>query len=308
MQVLATAPGPWDRLAAGAPAGLVVVARDEDGAEWICGGYIPCGACPPCNGGLQLACTAARRLQGDPAGLLAETLDLPPASRAPLPANLTGRDHVAMAALVAAAGTTYMAMATVGMAPGDAVLFQGAPGPGALPLQLLAWGGLRVTWLAGPPGAPGLGAPGVPDSEASGVPDSVLVVDELPRAADLPSPRIHLIDLAPSRDSLARLAELAPASLSCTLLCSSAPPGDIQLERLLGGGPIALRCLRDLHPHLLLELGALALDGSVEILPWVQRLEEGSAPPDGVPHRWPVHVFGHPPVHVFGHTHPDAPR
>ena len=240
--VLACAPGPWDLAAPHSwprvPGGAFV-GRTSAGGLRCCGGFLPCGDCEPCRAGLHLACAAPLRPGWNAAGGLATETAVPPAFLAPLGTTTTALS--AGVALLAAAGLTYQATASAGMAPGDTVLVFGEPGPGALPLRLLVALGLRPFWVTRRP---------------TPVSDGVVVVHDPPAADDLPSPRRHLLDLHPSPASVARWAALARTCLSCTLLGPDDARLDLPVELL--AGQAVLRWIRDLHPHLVAELMAIA--------------------------------------------------
>ena len=89
LQVLACAPG-WPDLAPPPGTrwprvpGTTLVGRDDDGRAWLCAGLLPCGACPPCQAALHLACQQPTRPGLDVPGGLAPRLALPAAFLAPL--------------------------------------------------------------------------------------------------------------------------------------------------------------------------------------------------------------------------------
>jgi hypothetical protein len=122
----------------------------------------------------------------------------------------------------------------------------------------------------------------------------VEVAADCPPLSELPSPRCHLLDLAPSVQSVARWLPLATSCLNCVLCACGPPPRLPPLEQLLGGHTV-LRLVKDLHPHLVLDLASLALGGNVEIRPWIElhtHLDTfGPALSEflvGAPPRWPV--------------------
>jgi len=244
LRVRVCAPGWWDlALPPEWPRvpGAVVIGSDEREADdrlRICGGYLPCGACEPCQAGLHLACKSPARPGWNIPGGLATEVGLP-SSEHLAPAM----DHVAdwpwVAAVLAAGGPTYQAAATAGMAAGDTVVVFGTAGPGAIPLRLLAALGLRPVWVT--------------KSEAP-VPEVSVTPDPPDRLADLPSARRHLLDLSADEATVAAWRHLARGCVSCTLV-GSGPPPPVSAEVLAGQAP--LRWIRDLHPHLVLDLVAL---------------------------------------------------
>jgi D-arabinose 1-dehydrogenase-like Zn-dependent alcohol dehydrogenase len=265
LEVLACAPGRGDLSSSrtGLPPGEVVIARAESGAIWCTGGLVPCGRCLPCQASSHLACLDARRIGEDLPGGLASSIDLPLESGflAPLPEGRHPAELAAAAALIAGGGTTYQAVASVGMSPGEAVVIRGSVGPGALPLRVLVSQGLRVTWIT-------------ETAEAELEDDlraSVAVSADIPDPETLASPRIHLIDLQPDSEQTARLLGLARLSSSCSLLTHSPLQDDLNLVAALEG-QAALRRISAIHPHLLLDLVALAFSGRVEVTPWVEAL------------------------------------
>jgi D-arabinose 1-dehydrogenase-like Zn-dependent alcohol dehydrogenase len=214
---------------------------------------------------------------------LATHVTLPRRFLAPaLPRNF---DTAAAAALLGAAGPTYQAMSAAGMAPGDAVVVVGDPGPGALPLTLLVAAGLRPLWISAAP--------------RGDAPSAVTVRPRVPDADTLDAARYHVLDLSPTTSSLRAWSHLAGGALSCTLVGPGPQPADAPLDRLLAG-EATLRAARDLHPDLALDLIALGGTGRLSIS---DRLEPGSlsSTPEryarflsGVTTRWPVLVVDSP--------------
>jgi len=185
-----------------------------------------------------MACLHPIRPGWNHPGGLATRLVLPPRFLAPLP-DLEPLEAARLAATLAAAGPTYQAAVLAGMAPGDTVLVLGSPGPGALPLRLLVAMGLRPVWITTHP---------------EPVPEGVRLTLH-PDVDQLPSPRRHVLDLWPTPASVAIAQTLAGTCLSVTLL-GPGPPPRLDLERLLAGQAV-LRWVRDLHPHLVLDILAL---------------------------------------------------
>jgi hypothetical protein len=265
-----------------------VIARDASGAIWCTGGLIPCGRCLPCQASAHLACLAARHLGEDLPGGLASCIDLPLESGflAPLPEGHPPAELAAAAALIAGGGSTYQAIASVGMSPGEAVVVRGPVGPGALPLRVLLSQGLRVTWITKT-------AEAALDDDLRA---SLTVSVDPPAPETLASPRVHLIDLQPDPEQTAGLLRLAPLSTSCSLLSPVPLPGGLNLTSALEG-QAALRWIPGIHPHLLLDLVALAFSGRVELAPWVEvlALEELPGPfgalSRGESDRWPVFAW-----------------
>ena len=245
LDVLACAPTQWDlappALWPRTPGG-VIIARAPDGQLRCCAGYLPCGTCDRCRIGLHLACSSPLRPGHNHPGGMAPRVHLPPRFLAPLsPAPTEELAHIA--ALLAAGGPTYQAAVMTGMAPGDTVLVFGHPGPGALPLRLLTGLGLRALYVC-------------PGPAPQHLPPEVTVVPAVPPTDDLPSPRCHLLDLAPSSSSLESWGPVAQGCLSCTLLGASPPPALRDCRAILGGQAV-LRWVRDIHPHLVLDVVAL---------------------------------------------------
>jgi D-arabinose 1-dehydrogenase-like Zn-dependent alcohol dehydrogenase len=166
-------------------------------------------------------------------------------------------DPAAAVALLAAAGQTYQAQASAGMAPGDAVVVFGPMGPGAFPLQVLAAAGLRVTWVS-------------PAQESPiELPDRVEHRRTWSLDDDLPSARCHLLDLEPTPASIEQWLPLARLCVSCTLVGRLPSTAHAPLHRLLDG-EVALRWVHDLHPHLVLDVLSLIVTGRVSVQPHLQ--------------------------------------
>jgi hypothetical protein len=286
LQVVACAPGPWDRVEPTAwprTPGNIVIGSDADGTLHLCGGFLPCGNCAACQTGAHLACSEPTRPGWNVGGGLAQQALLPRRFLAPAP-ELAGEPQrlAGVAALLAAGGTTYQAIASAGMAPGDTVLVHGPAGPGALPLRVMVACGLRPLWIAQDPAC-------LP----ADLRETVVTAPDCPPPDNRPSPRSHLLDLAPTRASVAAWRVEATSCLTLTLL-GPGPLPDLDDPGALLGGQAALRWIRDLHPHLVPELAALAHSGRVTVQPWLEAhgLEtfpashaafvEGSAP------AWPV--------------------
>jgi hypothetical protein len=180
-------------------------------------------------------------------------------------------------ALLAGAGLAYQAQAMAGMVPGDTVVVVGDAGPAALPLRLLVAGGLRPLGLGGRPP----------------LPEGVESCDELPAFSELPSSRCHLLDLQPSAASVARWLPLAAGCLSISLLGPTAPSLSIEPSAVLCG-QASLRCVRDLHPHLVLDVAALvtsnrvSLEGALEVSPRAEAAPVLRQHRAGRAQRWPV--------------------
>jgi D-arabinose 1-dehydrogenase-like Zn-dependent alcohol dehydrogenase len=216
---------------------------------WICSGYLPCGACDSCQAGLHLACESPTRPGWNAPGGLANAVSLPASEHlATIPgaAETDVKEDVDwhwVAAVLAAAGPTFQAAATAGMAPGDTVIVLGAAGPGAIPLRVLAALGLRPVWVT--------------ENEAP-TPEVSAVVAAPRNLTDLPSARRHLIDLSPRNGSVEALQRLARSSVSCTFV-GTEPPSSLPPDLLAGQATV--RWVRDLHPHLALDLVALCRSG-----------------------------------------------
>lgn len=281
LRVLFCAPGPfdlvppprWPRVP-----GAVTIGKTADGAVLAVTGYLPCGVCDPCQSGLQMACLRPWRPGWNAPGGMGGEIVVPAGFLVPLSGD---GPHAEIAVLLAAAGPTYQAVAAAGMAPGDTVLVIGDPGPGALPLRLLAGLGLRPVW--------------VHDSPAPPLPPDVLVTSTTPAPEELPSPRRHLLDLTPSTGSLERWAPAARSCISCTLVGPAAPATLPCLEQLFAG-EVVLRRARDLHPHLALDLAALVRSDRIAMTGTLERHDLGSMPlalaalARGGGDRWPVLV------------------
>ena len=291
MQVVASAPtradlSPpphfgWPRVPGG-----VFIAADQQGQRWLCGGLLPCGACVACQAANHLACSDPLRPGSSPEapGALATHLPLHHrghpeilADLAPLPASWEERS-AEVVTLLAAAGPVYQAAAGAGMVPGDTVFVFGDPGPGALPLRLLTSLGLSPLWF------------GHPDHQAGSAFLHAGGVEELP---EMPSPRSHVIDLAPCERSLKQWLRLLQRCLTVTLVCPTLPRLEPPLGRLLAG-QAPLRWVRELHPHLVLDVAALAASDELEISPWMETVTLQQMPgaftraAQGQSRRWPV--------------------
>jgi hypothetical protein len=276
--VLGASFGPWDRAPGGTaprrPGGIFALASDSPARVLLATGFYPCGRCAACLAGLTLACQDPVRPGWNAPGGLAEHAR-PEAWHIPL--ELDAAALPGALALVAGAGLPYQAMASAGMVPGDTVAVAGDPGPGDLPLRLLAAAGLRVVQLAGP---------------ARALPEGVTRAERLAQA-ELPSERCHLIDLAPDAGTLPCWLPAASRLLSATL-CGPSRELAVDLGSALAG-QCALRWIRDLHPHLALDLcafvvtGRLSLAPVLEIATSVAELAERLVPfQRGELERWPV--------------------
>lgn len=276
--------GPWDRAAGGTtprrPGGVFALATEEpERVVLLATGFRPCGRCAACLAGLTLACQDPARPGWNAPGGLADHAH---AEAWFVPLELDPRALPGMLALLGSAGLAYQAMASAGMVPGDTVAVAGDPGPGALPLRLLAAAGLRVVQLAGPGRA---------------LPDGVTRAGQLVHA-DLPSARCHLIDLAPDAATLQRWLPAADCLLSATV-CG--PPRELTVDLVAAlAGQCALRWIRDLHPHLALDLCAfivtdrLSLDPVLEVVTSVGELADRLVPfQRGELERWPVLSITH---------------
>ncbi|MCC6752302.1 MAG: alcohol dehydrogenase catalytic domain-containing protein [Deltaproteobacteria bacterium] len=263
--------------------GGVLVGRTEAGRRLLCGGFLPCGACSACQGAQHLACLAPRRPGLDvPGGFARETL-LPESFLAPgLP---DGANVAEVVVLLALAGPTYQATATVGMVPGDVVVFFGPVGPGALPLQTLRAAGLRPHWVH-------------PMASTAAAPPGCSVSHAAPEPGDLPGGRYHLLDLDPAAPSLEASERLRREARSWTFASAALRVGDgasAALPRLLEGGA-PLRWIRSLHPQLALELAAMVVHRRVEVASWIEplTLQELAARGAAFAHeraeRWPVYL------------------
>jgi D-arabinose 1-dehydrogenase-like Zn-dependent alcohol dehydrogenase len=251
--VIACAPGPSDlhdphgAIYPRVP-GAVIIGQDDTMRRWLCSGFLPCGQCHPCRASLSLACDTPARPGVVLPGGLADRVRLPRAFLAP--ANIGGAP-AEVVALVAAAGPTYQAVASAGMSPGDAVVVLGDTGPGALPLRLLVELGLRPLWITTERPAPA----------------GVMRLDALPDLEELPTARCHLIDLEPTFASLQRWLPFVGRCLSCTLAGPGLQAIEAELALLLAG-QVAVRWTRDLHPHLALDVAAVA--GRLDLAPAVE--------------------------------------
>ncbi len=270
----------WPRVPGGVFAGV-----DVDGDRWLCGGVVPCGQCQRCQTAHHEACSQPYMpgANKEAPGGLASHVALP---RSGCLAPLQGPDLREEAipgavALVAAAGLAYQAAASAGMMPGDTVYVIGDVGPGALPLRALQALGLCAVWIGGDADA---GAPeGVPLCDAAEVPEPA-------------SPRCHTLDLrAADGEDLDRPLALAGRSLTLTFARPTAPRGPAALDRLLAGA-VTTRWVRHLHPHLALDLAALALTGDLDLAAHVEPCSQETFPAawealtTGEANRWPVLV------------------
>jgi len=181
-------------------------------------------------------------------------------------------------ALVAAAGLTYQATASAGMVPGDTVYVVGEPGPGALPLRILVALGLCPVWIGGE------GEP----------PDGVLKAEGAGDLPEVSSPRGHTVCLSASDHDLEQALTLAARCLTITYALPSLPAeAAAPLDGLLAGAATA-RWIRHLHPHLVLDVVALALSGELDVSPHLERcsMEEMPDAWDALARRetsgWPV--------------------
>lgn len=200
-------------------------------------------------------------LDGVPGGT-ADQLKLPGRFLARPHALAEAESLIGPLALIAAAGPTYQAAVLAGAIPGDTVLLFGPEDPDALPVRLLETMGLRPT----------------------------LVADQ--GALEPTAGRIHIMDLHPDEQSLSCWLPLAGRCLTTTLVAPS--PGAPLLADLgaLLTGQTPARWVRDLHPHLTLDLLALArrmdLQGAYELCT-PQELPEklaAASPLSSAP--WPV--------------------
>ena len=269
LKILLTAPAAaeaGERARAATHPGGVLLGLNEEGAARLCAGYLPCGACAPCGAAAHLSCLAPIRpgLEPTPGGA-ASAVALPGRFLArPLNMEDPSTSLAGPLALLALAGPTYQAAVLAGAVPGDTVLLFGLQDPAALPARLLETMGLRPS---------------------------------LQRAGQQPEPppgRSHILDLNPGAASLAAWLPLAGQVLTCTLAApASAPMPPTDLGVLLAGQTPA-RWVKDLHPHLALDLLALAkqmdLEGAAEVCK-PEELEEKLAAAD--PHSaspWPVAI------------------
>jgi len=169
-------------------------------------------------------------------------------------------------ALLALAGPTYQAVVLAGAVPGDAVLVYGLEDPAALPARLLETMGLRPC---------------------------------LVRAGEDPEPppgRSHILDLSPDHRSVAAWLPMASKVLTVTLATPASadlPPAD--LGALLAGQTPA-RWIKDLHPHLALDLFALArqmdLDGAADICAPDELSDRLASADPSSASPWPVAIMG----------------
>ena len=267
----------WPRVPGGVFAG-----DDPQGQRWLCGGLLPCGQCPGCQTAHHESCSHPYLpgTSADVPGGLATHVVLPRSGHlAPLP---TEDDVHGAVALVASAGLTYQATASAGMVPGDTVFVLGDVGPGSLPLRTLAALGLCPVWITGDPG--------------NHPPDGIQLAGGLEDLPETSSPRCHTLDLSPCDRALEQAVALADRCLTLTFAMPSLPDGAAPpLERLLAG-PVTVRWVTHLHPHLVLDLAALALTKELELSPFVDALSLGEFPEAwetlmrGEADRWPVLV------------------
>ena len=258
------APGWWDLCPAPSwprvPGGVMVLDHaafdsGEESRTYLCGGYLPCGGCPACRAGLHLACAAPTRTGWNTPGGFASAARLRPEDLAPVPGDGVDDDAWPWAvAVVAAGGPTYQAAAAAGMAPGDVAVVFGSTGPGAIPLRVLSAMGLRTFWVIDDDPDDARGADPSP-------PAGVEVSTAVPAEANLLGARCHVLDLAPTRQSLQRWEALARGCLSCTLVGAPPPP---RVSTASLGGQATLRWVRDLHPHLALDLVGLCTSGRLQ--------------------------------------------
>ena len=284
LEVVACCPSAWDltevsdRYGYPRVPGNVVAGRDRAGHVWLCSGMLPCGECAPCQVGLHLACGDPARPGWSLPGGLASAVDLP--RRAFLAPALAESDAPLVVALLAAAGSTYQAAASANMAPGDTVVVWGPAGPGALPLRLLVELGLRPLWVA-PAG--------------SDAPPGVVRLDAAPSTKELPTLRCHILDLLPGPGSIATWLPLLPGCLSCSLIGPELRVETPPLAALLAG-QATVRWLRDLHPHLALDVAAMAGRMATQLQPFIERCSLDDLPASfaalarGDAKRWPVLV------------------
>lgn len=213
------------------PGGGILLGLTPQEQPLLCAGFLPCGECGPCRAAAHLSCLSPTRpgTLGVPGGLAGQ-VTLPVRFLAP-PHDLFQEEPETMAgplALIAAAGPTYQAAVLAGAVPGDRVLLAGKVDPEALPWRLLSTMGLRPVLLADA-AIPGVG-------------------------------RFHLLDLNPSEQSLCSWLPLAGSCLTCTLVAPTPAGGAALIADLtaLLAGQTPARWVKDLHPHLALDLLALA--------------------------------------------------
>lgn len=285
LEVLACAPA-WSDVYPGERAwplvpGGVFAGVDAEGRRWLCGGLLPCGQCLPCQTAHHEACSHPHlpgTAPGAPGGL-ATHVTLPRTSHlAPLP---EAADPGLAVALLSSAGLTYQATASAGMVPGDTVFVLGDVGPGALPLRMLKALGLSPVWITEDPG----GAP----------PEDIPLAGRLEELPETSSPRCHTLALV--HGDLEQALDLAERSLTLTFAAPSLPADAApSLERLLAG-PVTVRRVSHLHPHLVLDVAALALTGELDVTPWVDTRALFDIPEAyeqlirGEADRWPVMVL-----------------
>lgn len=243
--------------------GAVFAGQDAERERWLCGGFVPCESCPPCRGGAPLACQRPLIPGANRPGALAQRVVLPRSGLAPLSELPAATDLAEVVGLVAAVGPLFQATALAGMTPGDTVLVLGPTGPGQLALALLRALGLR----------PAVPTDGPQRHTDAPLPEGVERWTEGEDPAPAASPRVHLLDLAPSPASLAAWVGIAARCHSATLVGPAAgrllSGAAVELSRLLAG-QVALRWCRAIHPHLLLDLVSLVLHGRLN--PPIQRL------------------------------------
>lgn len=259
--------------------GGVFLGRDSEDNTWLCGGLLPCGVCPACRASLHLACEQPVLPGINHQGALATDIQLPSlAFLAPHP-DVSPADMAAVASLVASAGPTYQAAVLWGMVPGDTVLLLGGVGPGALPLRVLLELGLRPVHMGDDLCAPM---------------DGVTFISEGADLPPLPSSRLHLLDLCPSESSIGKWLHLLPRCISCSLLGPALPNAAGPPLTQLFAGQAAIRAIKEIHPHLLLDLAAMVLNGRLDITEDVQMMDLNhfaaafTALSAGTVKRWPV--------------------
>lgn len=262
LRVIASTPSVEERNAAEAPwprvPGAVTIALDSEGAHFLLPPFVPCWRCPACDAALHLACEQPLRHGLNCAGGFASTIaPVEGAVRLPL-ADAPRLVAAEVVALIALAGPTYQAQASVGMVPGDVVFVFGDVGPGAVPLQVLSAGGFRP-YYANP--------------EGIALPKGVSRLDFDPASHPLPSPRWHILDLSPGSENLDRWQHLVGGSLSCTLVGEI--PADLPAAALLRG-QTAVRRVEAIHPHLVLDLLAHLASERVVVKPHIELLDDSA--------------------------------
>ncbi len=240
----------WPRVPGGA-----FIGRDDQHELLGCAGYVPCGICHSCRSGLALACTHPTRPGINAPGAFGNRIVL---SRSPLvPQIPEDCDFASLVALFASAGTTYQAISSIGFSPGDTVLVYGKLGPGALPMQVLQAMGCHAKWIT--------------TQTHTHFPENLnrSILEKTPNIDELSAARIHIMDFSPSQASVACWQPVARVCLSCSFM-GPIPhlPSELNLEELLSGQAV-LRWVHNLHPHLALELAAMAINQRVTIRPWI---------------------------------------